>query len=70
MKYIVDRIERNYAVCQNENGLNEEIPLEKFDFPVEEGNHMDLINGKFILNIDEAEKQRQKNINLQNSLFE
>ncbi len=37
MKYIVDRIEKNYAVCFDENDKYVEIPVENFGFQVLEG---------------------------------
>jgi len=36
IQYIVDRIEKNYAVCYDEKNQYTEIPLEKFGFPVRE----------------------------------
>ena len=37
IKYIVDRIENNYAVCYDENDQFTEIPVGSFDFKVQEG---------------------------------
>lgn len=36
IRYIVDRIEKDYAVCYDENDRYSEIPVEKFGFPVRE----------------------------------
>ena len=58
MKYIVDRIEDNYAVCENEDKKIINIELEKLPFPIHEGSMIYEKNGKFFQDRKKEEERR------------
>lgn len=47
MKYTVDRIEGNYAVCENQTGGFENIALESIGFSVKEGDIIEKCGRRF-----------------------
>ena len=58
---IVDRIENDFAVCEDENQKMININLEEFTETPKDGDVIELIDGKYITNKEETEK-RKKNI--------
>ena len=58
---IVDRIESNFAVCEDEKQNMINIKLEDFVETPRDGDVIELIDGKYIINKEETEK-RKKNI--------
>lgn len=70
-KYIIDRIEGDFAVCECENEMKIHIPLKKLPSGVKESNIIIFENGMYCIESKEiTEEIRKNNINLQNSLFE
>lgn len=69
MKYIVDRIESGYAVCQTENGSFSDIPLNELP-KVKSGDILIEKNGRIVVDKSATEEKRKKIISLQNDLWE
>ena len=55
---IVDRIESNFAVCEDENKNMININLEEFIEIPKDGDIIELIDGKYIINNKETEKRK------------
>lgn len=69
MKYIVDRIESGYAVCETESGSFSDIPLN--DLPkVSAGDVLIEKDGRLVVDKSETEERRKRIISLQNDLWE
>ncbi len=69
MKYIVDRIESGYAVCETENGSFSDIPLNELP-EVRAGDVLTEHNGKLAVDRFATEERRKKTISLQSDLWE
>ena len=60
MNLVVDRIVNGIAICQNlDNKLMFEIDVKEFDFKVNDGDVISLIDGKYELN-NELKEERKK----------
>ncbi len=70
IKYVIDRIEGDIAVCEREDRVFVDIPLSELDDNVKEGDYIALIGGVYCLEHYDTGEARNKNIELQNSLFE
>lgn len=70
MYYSVDRIINDTAVCEGEDMSMVNIPLSKLPSGVKEGSIVVEANGEYILDLEKEKEIRQKNIALQNALFE
>lgn len=70
MYYSVDRIINDAAVCEGEDMSMVNIPLSKLPSGVKEGSIVVEANGEYILDLEKEKEIRQKNIALQNALFE
>lgn len=71
--YIIDRFEGGFAVCEVSESPNiemEYISLDKLYNGAKEGDIIILENGEYRLDKSATEKARNKNIALQNSLFD
>ena len=55
---IVDRIESNFAVCEDENQNMININLEEFAEIPKDGDIVELIDDKYIINKEETEKRK------------
>ena len=63
MYYIVDRIEGDYAVCENSETFDmENIPLSDLPEGIEEGNCIRHVNDEYIRDL-EIEEQRRNDLN-------
>lgn len=69
MKFTVDRIEGNYAVCEDERGSFHNIPKDLLP-NVREGDVLDEENGKFTKNEQATQINREKIIEIQRGLWE
>ena len=59
MYFIVDRIEGEYAVCENSETLQmENIPLVELPYGIEEGNCIKLENFRYVRDIEIEEKRK------------
>lgn len=70
MKGIIDRFESNFAVVETEGREMKNIAVSVLPEGAKEGDVVVLANGKWRLNIDEAEKFKAKIENLAGDLFE
>ena len=61
MKVIVDRIEGEYAICEQENRRMIDIPLKDIPFKVKEGDVFEINGDTYKFEAEEA-KKRKKNI--------
>ncbi|MGN1318251.1 MAG: DUF3006 domain-containing protein [Lachnospirales bacterium] len=64
---IIDRFEGNIAVCQDENLKI----INLLDYPegAKEGDCLDFIDGKYVINIEETNKRSENAKKLLNKLF-
>lgn len=70
MKYIVDRIESGIVVCEDEKKNQVKFSTRLLYEDIKEGDWFELSKGIATFLKDETELARNKNIALQNSLFE
>lgn len=56
--YIVDRIEGDKIVLENEDGRNKIVEKDVLSFDVKEGDVIEYIDGKYIINKIETSKRR------------
>ena len=69
MKYSLDRIEGEYAVLIDENGIPENVPLSLLPKESKEGSMLLKNEGGYLLDAEETKERRKKLFELQNSLF-
>lgn len=69
MKYSVDRIEENIAVCEDENSAFENFALDTLPEGIMEGDMFEIVDGVAILLADETQDRKKKLASLQKSLF-
>jgi len=71
MKYAVDRIEGNIAVCECLEKLDtmEEFPLEILPEGIHEGSHLLCIDGVFSLDAESEQEARERIRSKMNRLF-
>lgn len=53
MRFIVDRIENEFAVCENENKEMVNIPIKELPSNITEKSIIDYIGNKYIINEEE-----------------
>jgi len=70
MKYVIDRIEGVTAVCADEEGGVRNIPLDRLYEGAREGDHFVEEEGVYTPDPAATEAARQRNILLQNLLFD
>lgn len=68
--FSIDRFEENFAVCENKQ-TGEMINIPKSDLPsnISEGDIIKFENGKYILDIEATNKEKQEIKNLVDNLF-
>ncbi|MEG0774780.1 DUF3006 domain-containing protein [Clostridium sp.] len=59
MMLIIDRFGKSFAVCEDENGINHDIPISLISGEAKEGHLIEEINGLFYINKEETEKRRK-----------
>lgn len=70
MRFIVDRIEGELAVCECEDGSYTDILLSQLPSQIKEGSVLEFINGEYKINL-EAQQNRTALISaLQDSIFD
>lgn len=57
MKYIIDRIEGEYAVCEAEDQVMVSIPLAQLQFEVKAGDRISLVDGIYSLVLPDDERK-------------
>lgn len=67
---IIDRIEGEYAVCENSNRTTKDIPLSLLPKEVKEGSVLICLkDGTYTLSPTKEEERRKKLFEMQNQLF-
>lgn len=70
MRFIIDRIEGELAVCECEDGSYTDILLSQLPSQIKEGSVLEFINGEYKINL-EAQQNRTALISaLQDSIFD
>lgn len=69
MKYVVDRIESDIAVCEDENLSIVNIPLSVLPKGAKEGSVILFNDGAYSLSLKDEEERRNKLFNLMEDLF-
>ena len=69
MKYIIDRIENGFAVCETEEMKIVNISLDILPEEVKEGSVLVFSNGHYALLTDEEEERRKHILSLQDDIF-
>jgi hypothetical protein len=70
MKYIIDRFEGDWAVCESADGKMVDIEKSKLPKNAEVGDVIILENGHFRVDKEETDKRRKEIEDLMNELFE
>lgn len=70
MNYLsIDRIENGIAVCEDNKRKRVEIPLSQIDGSPKEGDVIDEVNGRYVIDQKETTKRRAAVFRLQQKLF-
>ena len=70
MYYSIDRFEGQFAVCEDENGMMKDIPVEQLPENLKEGNVLRYENGIFVLDEDEEKRRREAINKIQRTLWD
>ncbi len=66
MKYVIDRIEGNIAICEDENGKMVELDIAKLPLDIKEGSIIIEKNSRYIIDekvTEEKKKEVKKRMN-------
>lgn len=69
MKYIIDRIENGFAVCENEEMKIVNIPFDILPEEAKEGSVLLFEEGKYVLLAEEEKERRDRILSLQDDIF-
>lgn len=69
MKYIIDRFEGEYAVCEDEAGNMHDLPLAKLPKGAKEGDVIVEVDDAYIIDHEETEQRKKKIQSLMDELF-
>lgn len=69
MKYIIDRIENGFAVCETEEMKIVNIPFDILPEEVKEGSVLLFEEGKYVLLAEEEKERRDRILSLQDDIF-
>ena len=69
MKYIIDRIENGFAVCETEEMEIVNISLDILPEEVKEGSVLLFEDGKYVLLAEEEKERRERILSLQDDIF-
>ena len=69
MKYIIDRIENGFAVCETEEMKIVNIPLDILPEELKEGSVLLFEEGKYVLLAEEEKERRDRILSLQDDIF-
>ena len=70
MYYSIDRFEGSFAVCEDENGMMNDIPVEQLPENAKEGSVLKAENGIFVLDEDEEHRRRNEINRIQRTLWD
>ncbi|NLM42621.1 MAG: DUF3006 domain-containing protein [Clostridiales bacterium] len=69
MKYIIDRFEGNYAVCEDENKNMVNIEKDKIPAEATEGHVLIQQGDKYFIDLDETNRRKEKIQRLMDDLW-
>ena len=69
MKYSIDRIEENIAVCEGDDGNVLKLKLDELPENIREGDIIEKTENGFIIDADETQLRRKKMAEMQKKLF-
>lgn len=69
MKYSIEKIENNIAVCENDDGETLKLKLSQLPPNVKEGDILIQSDEGFTLDLDETQARRRKMAELQKNIF-
>ena len=69
MKYSIDRIEENIAVCEDDDGNVLKLSVDELPPEIREGDIIEKTESGFIIDADETQLRRKKMAEMQKKLF-
>ena len=69
MKYSVDRIEENIAICEDDDGNVLKLKLDELPREIREGDIIEKRENGFVIDADETQLRRKKMAELQRNIF-
>ena len=69
MKYSIDRIEENIAVCEDDDGNVLKLSVDELPQEIREGDIIEKTESGFIIDADETQFRRKKMAELQRNIF-
>ena len=69
MKYSIDRIEENIAVCEDDDGNVLKLSVDELPQEIREGDIMEKTESGFVIDADETKARRKKIAELQRNIF-
>ncbi len=69
MKYSIDRIEENIAVCEGDDGCVLKLTLDELPKNIREGDIIEKTKLGFVIDANETQLRRKKTAKLQRNLF-
>ncbi|WP_291579846.1 DUF3006 domain-containing protein [Clostridium sp. UBA6640] len=70
MKFIIDRFEEEFAVCENEKGIMVNVSRNKLPKEAKEGDVLIIENENTYINVEETEKLRKEIEELTKDIWE
>lgn len=69
MKYSVDRIEENIAICEDDDGNVLKLSADELPQEIREGDIIEKTENGFVIDADETQLRRKKMAELQRNIF-
>lgn len=69
MKYSVDRIEENIAICEDDDGNVLKLNVDELPQEIREGDIIEKTENGFVIDADETQLRRKKMAELQRNIF-
>lgn len=69
MKYSIEKVENNIAVCENDGGEILNMELSRLPADIREGDVIIQTESGFVVDCDETQKRRRKMAELQKNVF-
>ena len=69
MKYSIDRIEENIAVCEDDDGNVLKLSVDDLPPEIREGDIIEKTESGFIIDADETQLRRKKMAEMQRNIF-
>lgn len=69
MKYSIDRIEENIALCEDDDGNVLKLSVDELPQEIREGDIIEKTENGFVIDADETQLRRKKMAELQRNIF-